>query len=488
MFCKKCGNQINEGQRFCSRCGEKIEFIPAPAVQENVAPKKQPKNKKAKNKKGLIIGIIAGLLVIVAAIVGILFATGVLGDDAKNSDVDTEDVIKDDDKNDEKEPTDEQEEPQVHTGIPLEKIKVGFIYLHGETSSFDKNFMDAALSACNQMGVAYAQRTDVAESEECYEAAKDLIETEGCNIIFADSFGHEDYLIKAAREYPEVEFCHAAGVKAHTENLQNFHNAYAEIYEGWYLNGVAAGLKLNEMISKGEINTGEAKLGYVGAYPYAEVISSYTAFYLGAKSVCPTVTMDVKYADSWYDETRDNQIANELIDGGCLIMGQYSDSMGVPKACESRGVPYVAYNYEASQAITDTFLAGSRIDWTPYFKYIIQCVNMGEEIATDWAGTLQTGSVVVSMVNDSVAPAGTQQTVNEVKKELESDMIEVFDTSFWTVNGETYTSYLADVDTDGNFMPDTHVIENGIFYESKYRSAPYFNIQIDGITIINQAY
>ncbi|MBR2042895.1 MAG: BMP family ABC transporter substrate-binding protein, partial [Clostridia bacterium] len=229
-------------------------------------------------------------------------------------------------------------------GESAEKLKVGFIFLHDEQSTYDKNFMDAAKAACEAMGVEYAQKTQIPESKDCYDAAVELIEVDGCDIIFADSFGHESFLIDAAKKYPDVQFCHATGTQAHTAGVANFHNAFASIYEGRYLAGVAAGLKLNEMIAKGEFKAEEAKMGYVGAFTFAEVMSGYTSFYLGAKSVCPTVTMDVKFTGSWYDEQKEKEAAQALIAGGCKLISQHADSMGAPTACETAGVPNVSYN------------------------------------------------------------------------------------------------------------------------------------------------
>ena len=201
-----------------------------------------------------------------------------------------------------------------------EALKVGFIFLHDEQSTYDKNFIDAAKAACEKMGVTMVQKTQIPESNDCYDAAVELIESDGCDIIFADSFGHENFLIKAAQEYPDVEFCHATGTQAHTAGLKNFHNAFAHIYQGRYLAGVVAGMKLNEMIEAGTITADKAKMGYVGAFTFAEVMSGYTSFYLGAKSVCPSVTMDVKFTGSWYDEQKEKEAAQALIAGGCVLI------------------------------------------------------------------------------------------------------------------------------------------------------------------------
>lgn len=372
---------------------------------------------------------------------------------------------------------------------PSEKtLKVGFIFLHDEQSTYDKNFMDAAKAACKEMGVEYVQKTQIPESRDCYDAAVELIEVDGCDIIFADSFGHESFLLDAAKKYPNVQFCHATGTQAHTAGVANFHNAFASIYEGRYLAGVAAGLKLNEMIEAGKIAADKAKMGYVGAFTYAEVISGYTSFYLGAKSVCPSVTMDVKFTGSWYNEQLEKEAAQALINGGCVLISQHADSMGAPTACETAGVPNVSYNGSTVAACPNTFIVSSRIDWTPYYKYMIECVKKGEEIATDWIGTIATGSVVLSDVNEAAAAEGTVAKLEEVKAKLQDGSLNVFDCSTFTVGGQALTSYMADVNTDEKFEKDTEAVENGVFFESKHRSAPYFDEEIDGITLLDRNY
>ena len=372
-------------------------------------------------------------------------------------------------------------------GIPLEEIKVGFIFLHDENSTYDLNFINAAKAACEALGLSedqYVLRTNVPEGQECYDAAADLAD-DGCNIVFADSFGHEDFMIQAAREFPEVQFCHATGTKAHTEGLDNFHNAFASIYEGRYLAGIAAGMKLNEMIEAGEITESEAKMGYVGAFTYAEVISGYTSFYLGAKSVCPSVTMDVTFTGAWYDETAEKEGANKLIAEGCVLISQHADSMGAPTACEDAGVPNVSYNGSTVDACPNTFIVSSRINWEPYFEYMIDCVVNGEAIAADWTGTLATGSVELSDINEAAAAEGTAEAIEAAKAELEAGTLHVFDVNTFTVGGETKTSYMADVDTDPDYTPDTEAIVDGYFAESTFRSAPYFDLQIDGINLLD---
>ena len=373
------------------------------------------------------------------------------------------------------------------------EIKVGFIFLHDENSTYDLNFMNAAEAACKALGLSESQyvfKKNIPEGQECYDAAAELAE-EGCNIIFADSFGHESFMIEAAKEFPDVQFCHATGTLAHTEGLSNYHNAFASIYEGRYLAGIAAGLKLNEMIANGtEINgtvvtADNAKIGYVGAFTYAEVISGYTSFFLGARSVCPTVTMDVTFTGSWYDETAEKEAANTLIKKGCNLISQHADSMGAPTACETAGVPNVSYNGSTISACPNTFIVSSRIDWAPYYEYAIKAVMDGKTIDTDWTGDLATGSVVLTDVNEKAAAAGTAEAIAEAKAKLEDGSLKVFDVSTFTVKGEKLTSYMADVDTDADYTADTEAIKDGAFLESTYRSAPYFDIQIDGINLLD---
>ena len=364
------------------------------------------------------------------------------------------------------------------------KIKVGFIFLHDENSTYDLNFMNAAEAACKNLGVEYVFKKNIPEDQKCYDAAAELAE-DGCNIIFADSFGHEPFIIEAAKEFPNVQFCHSTGTLAHTEKLSNYHNAFASIYEGRYLAGIAAGLKLNEMIANGEFTADEAKMGYVGAFTYAEVISGYTSFFLGARSVCPSVTMDVTFTGAWYDETAEKEAANTLIKNGCKLISQHADSMGAPTACETAGVPNVSYNGSTESACPNTFIVSSRIDWTPYYEYAIKAVMNGETIDTDWTGTLKTGSVVLTDVNEKAAAAGTAEAIAEAKAKLEDGSLNVFDTATFTVDGKKLDSYMADVDTDKDYTKDTEVVENGVFYESKFRSAPYFDVMIDGINLLD---
>ena len=369
--------------------------------------------------------------------------------------------------------------------IAKKDIKVGLITLHDENSTYDKNFIDSLEDARVALGLEKNQiivASGVPEGDECYQKACELAEA-GCNVIFADSFGHEDYMIKAAKQYPNVRFAHATGTQAHTVLLPNFYNAFASIYEGRYLAGVAAGLKLQAMGK-----TDAPKIGYIGAYTYAEVISGYTSFFLGVRSVVPTATMEVTFTGSWYDETAERNAANALIQRGCVLISQHADSMGAPSACEAAGVPNITYNVSTEAACPDTYVAGCRINWAPYYEYLLNCTMNGvTQVGFDWVGGFAEESVELLEIGSAAAP-GTEEYLETVALELVSGARHVFDVNNFKVGGKTLTEYLADVDSDAAFAKDTQVILDGQFVESLYRSAPYFDLEIDGITLLDRQY
>lgn len=388
------------------------------------------------------------------------------------------------------------------------KMKVGLVCLHDDNSTYDKNFIDAFKAACKAKGVKALIRTNVPETADAQTTAEDLADS-GCKLVFADSFGHEDYIIAAAQKFTNVQFCHATGTQAQSKNLSNYHNAFASIYEGRYLAGVAAGMKLIEMYkaNKLTVNSGVVTVGYVGAFPYAEVKSGYTSWLLGVRSAIKdayasgqlevelTVNMKVKFTNSWYDQDKEEAAATALINAGCQLISQHADSWGAPMACETAGVPNVSYNGSTESRCENTFIVSSRIDWQPYFEYIIDCVKNGDAIDTDWTGTLTTGSVVLTEVGKKGAAAGTQATIDTYKTALQNGTKKVFDTSLFTVTSYEGGAYaeLTDVAmTEGKLTSakknGTQVIKttaSGISYfdESSVRSAPYFDINIDGIEL-----
>ena len=384
--------------------------------------------------------------------------------------------------------------PKYEPGNP---VKIGLICLHDSSSTYDKNFIDSMTAAVANLGERVDGeaiiKTGVDESKDAYDAAKDLVK-QGCNVIFADSFGHEPFILEAAEQFKNVQFCHATGTTAKVKDVANFHNAFASIYEGRYLAGYAAGLKLQAMVAGGTLQAnnfdanGNIKLGYVGAFPYAEVVSGYTSWFLGVREVVPNVVMNVTFTSSWYDFNAEKAGAKTLIDWGAAIVSQHADSMGAPGECEDRGVPNVTYNISTAEQCPNTYLAYSKINWAPYYEAVVNAMYTDEpiegEVNHNYTGSIATGSVQYD-VADPVAKAACEL----IKAELEDGTRKVFDCAKFTVNGQHLTEYLADVDDYGDFAPETNAIktENGItfFDESALRSAPYFNVDIDGITKLN---
>ena len=386
-------------------------------------------------------------------------------------------------------------------------LKIGVVLLHNETVGYDENFMLAVEEACDNLGIDkdtnLLYKKDIPEDSACKDACIELVE-DGCDIIFADSFGHEEFVIDVAKQYPDVQFFHATGTNAKIADVPNFHNAFASIYEGRYLAGVVAGLKLNQLIEDGTITAEEAKMGYISAKPYAECISGYTSYYLGAKSVCPSATMTVTYTDSWADLALEQEAAKKLIKAGVVLMSEHADTDGSPMACEEEnkaGNPlyHVGYNINFNDIAPNANLVSSKINWTPYFEHIFTKVAAGEEVEADYCGTIETGSVILTEYNENNVTEEMKAKVEEIKAGLMDGSIKVFDTSTFTVTLDRpenafvtaevddeghLTSFTADAVADADFAPDTESVIDGEVAESLHRSAPYFNIIIDGIEII----
>jgi basic membrane protein A len=360
------------------------------------------------------------------------------------------------------------------SGVAVEDLKVGVIYVGDENEGYTAAHMTGIDEMIEALGLDESQvieKTLIGEDETCADAAYDLAD-QGCQIVFANSFGHESYLMEAAAEYPDVQFCHATGYQAATSGLENMHNYFTSVYESRYVSGVVAGLKLNEMIEDGTITEDQAKMGYVGAYPYAEVISGYTSFYLGAKSVCPSVTMEVKYTNSWASFDLEKECAEALIADGCVLISQHADTSGAPTACEAAGVPVVGYNVSMIETAPTQALTSASINWGPYYTYAVQSIIDGTPIDVDWCKGYADGADKITELNTAAIAEGTEEKVAEVEAAIIDGSLKVFDTSTFTVDGETVETY----EKNG-----IEYISDGYFHESEYGSAPAFDLAIDGI-------
>ncbi|MCI9433158.1 MAG: BMP family ABC transporter substrate-binding protein [Oscillospiraceae bacterium] len=370
-------------------------------------------------------------------------------------------------------------------------VKVGLICIGDENDQgYTYNFIrgkEAATEALAASGidVEWVVKWNIGEDTGCEDANIELAE-EGCQLIINNSFGFEPFMLKVAPDYPEIEFIACTNQASWGDDLDNTHNAFANIYEGRYLAGVVAGMKLQQMIDEGTITADQAVIGYVGAFSYAEVISGFTSYYLGAKSVCPSVTMKVQFVGSWSDATEEANAASALADMGCVMISQHSDNTTPATTAQSKGVFHTGYNNDMTSVAPEASLIGTRINWAPYFEYVIGSVANGGSFDQDWCHGMEMNAVVMTDLNEAIAAPGTAEKLAEVEDQLRSGKLQVFDTSTFTIGGEELKNAFA-LDTDGDFAPDSEeAVFDGAFHESHFQSAPYFALRIDGIEWVNE--
>ena len=365
-------------------------------------------------------------------------------------------------------------------------IKIGAVYIGDENEGYTAAHMNGLKAAMANLGIpedAYIEYTVIPEDNTCYDKCVDLAE-EGCDVIFTNSYGHQTYTQQAAQEYPEIQFVALTGDQAALSGLANLKNAFPHTFESRYVSGVVAGMKLKELMDSGEVT--DPHIGYVGAFPYAEVVSGYTAFFLGVRSIVPEAYMDVQYTNSWFDLTKEGEAANALIARGCVIISQHADSTGAPSACEAAlaegtTVYCVGYNIDMLSVAPTAALTSATNNWVKYYEYALTQVINGEDIMTDWSAGYADDAVAITDLGASCAE-GTAEKVAEVEAAIKDGSLQVFDTSTFTVGGEEVTTALA-LDTDGDWVNDTaEAIIDGAFIESYHRAAPYFALRIDGIT------
>ena len=364
----------------------------------------------------------------------------------------------------ESEETTEAAEPaEAAAGIPASDLKVGLILVGEASHAYDKNHIEGMQAACEALGLDYDSqvvvKSNILDDSTCTDAIYELIDA-GCQVIFADSFGHEQYMVEVAVDYPDIQFCHATGYQGATDNLDNTHNYFAKVYQAWYLAGIVAGMK-----------TETNQLGFVGALPYAEVISGYTAFYLGAKSVNPDVTMLVNYTNEWANATKEAVNAQALIDQGCDVISQQTDTSAPATTAETNGVFAVGYNDDMIPAAPNAALTSVRINWGVYYTYALNCLLTGEAIAQDWCGDYAEGACYLSEANEAIMPEGAAEAVAAAADGIADGSVQVF------------AGPLHGVDADGN---ELNLAEGEAFIENEKSSSPTFAYIIDGITVLSE--
>ena len=393
------------------------------------------------------------------------------------------------------------EETASAEAVDPSSMKIGMICVGDEAVTYDKAHIDGITAAAGKVGIGTDQivfKKNVPEDATAYDAAVELVESQGCNLVISDSYGHQNFMVQAAEEYaeeyPDVQFVSMTGDFAALSGLDNFHNAFDNIYEARYVSGVVAGMKVQQLVDDGKLTDdnydkdGKVKIGYVGAFNYAEVVSGYTAFYLGLTSVYPDAHMYVDYTNSWFDVDAEAATAEKLIADGCVIIGQHADSTGAPSAVEQAfqdgndHVFSVGYNISMLDVAPDVALTSASNGWERLYEYVLKNWLDGSDIVTDWTAGYEDKAVMITELGKACAP-GTAEAVAEAEGKIVSGELHVFDASTFTIGGETPTSILGDVDAD--FTPETECLIDGYFHESEFRSAPYFAARIDGITELN---
>lgn len=394
-------------------------------------------------------------------------------------------------------------------------LKIGVILIGDETEGYSLAHINGIKDAAKALNIKEEQiqwKYKIEETNDVYEEASALV-AEGCKLIISNSYGHQDFMAQAAKDFPSVTFVAMTGDYAAISNIPNLYNAFTDVYESRYISGVVAGLKLKALLEDGTLTTstqpdsfdenGNVKIGYVGAFPYAEVVSGYTAFYLGIKSVVSNVVMDVYYTGYWFHIDNEAAAAEKLIADGCVIIGQHADSTGAPtatqKALNNGKIAYsVGYNVDMLEVAGTAALTSATNTWSVYYKTLIEAFMNNQTIPQNWAEGFSKDAVAITKLGPSCAE-GTEAYVNDVIAKIKDGTLHVFDTSKFTVGGETITTYNPSLSyMDFSTDPITVVYEgpvveaiktdaNGVSYfdESSFRSAPYFDLRIDGITEIN---
>ena len=386
-------------------------------------------------------------------------------------------------------------------------VKIGIILVGDETEGYTKAHMDgikAAMAANNVPEENVLWKYKVEENSDCYDAAADLYAS-GCRLIIANSYGHQTYMDQAAGDFTDATFVSMTGDFAAISGKSNLKNAFTEVYESRYVAGVVAGLKLAELVADGTLTAdkvpnafdadGNIKIGYVGAFNYAEVVSGYTAFYLGIKSIVENVAMEVKYTNSWFDIDKEAATAQALVANGCVIIGQHADSTGAPAMCEKLSGEgnlcfSVGYNVDMLETAPTVALTSASNNWAVYYTYAFKTFIEGGDITADWAEGYDQDAVMITDLGPACAE-GTAEKVAEVIEGIKSGSIHVFDTAAFTVDGQTVDSAMIDTSfydwSTGSPVlvyqgEEVEAITDGYFAESSIRSAPYFALRIDGIT------
>ena len=334
----------------------------------------------------------------------------------------------------------------VMPAIAKEDIKVGVIHItdpaegSGYTYTHDLGIQGMQKNiGLDDSQIVRKKNVSDSDATAIENAMRECVE-EGCNIIFATSWGFMDTCEALAEEYPDVIFSHGTGYKS---NGVNFNNYFGRIYQARYLAGIAAGMK-----------TESNKLGYVAAMGQenSEVTGGINAFAMGAYSVNPDCEVYVKVTNSWFDPEGETQAAQALVDLGCDVIAQHCDTPNPQTVAEQNGVWGVGYNSDMSKDAPGAVLTSVMWDWSVYYTYAVQSVIDGTWTGENYFGGMADGLVDIAPLSD-ICAEGTQEAVDAARKQITEEGFNVFDGVIETNDGSTVGeegSTLSDSDITGN--------------------------------------
>ena len=374
---------------------------------------------------------------------------------------------------------------RLSTDKSREYITVGFVYDGDESTPYTATFIKAQKAAERKLGdrIRVIVKNNTHSELGGEEAIAELV-SEGCDLIFTSSIGYREAARKYAGLHPDIQFCQATAPDANEDPVyETYHTFMGEIYQGRYISGVIAGMKLNQMLEEGIIRPEEAKVGYVAAYPYTEVISGYTAFFLGVRSIVPEAKMDVKYTNTWSNYSIEKDCADELIARGCVIISQHSDTTGPAVACEEmyaeKKVYHVGYNKSMIDVAPTTSLISARINWEPYIVGACEAVLENKKIERYVEGNVHGNDIGAGFeqewvemleLNTLVAADGSAEKIEELIRDFRKGKVEVYKGNYTGVDPQD---------------PGKTIDLNEGFEENKDNSAPSFSYVLkDVITVV----
>lgn len=332
------------------------------------------------------------------------------------------------------------------SGVSKDSIKVGVIHLSdpAEGSGYTYTHDIGIMGMQQNLGLSDSQiirKINVNDSDKdaTRKAIKECID-EGCNIIFSTSWGYMETTAQMAEEYPDVYFSHGTG---YMSNGKNFNNYFGRIYQPRYLSGIVAGM-----------NTKTNKIGYVAAMgsENSEVTGGIDAFALGVYSVNPSAQIYVKVTNSWYDPEAEKAAASTLLDMNCDVITQHCDTTYPQLLAQQKNVYSIGYNSDMSKDAPDACLCSVIWNWSAYYTAAVQSVIDGTWDGSNYYGGMNENIVGITQLAD-FCKSGTQQKVDEAKKDIISGKLGIFDgvieTNTGTTVGESGKT-LKDSDITGN--------------------------------------